>query len=115
MKTEIFVTNNFAREAKKLIKKFNSLKSELEQLELKLKSNPTMGVSLENNSYKIRLAVKSKRKGKSGGVRIITHLEVIILNSEINNNLYLLSIYDKSNVSNIRDKDILNILSQIKN
>jgi mRNA-degrading endonuclease RelE of RelBE toxin-antitoxin system len=115
MKTKILITINFAKEAKKLIKKFNSLKFELEQLELELQSNPTMGVPLGNNSYKIRLAVKSKGKGKSGGVRIITHIEVILLNSERNNNLYLLSIYDKSNVSSIRDKDILNIISQIKN
>jgi hypothetical protein len=30
-----------------------------------------MGTGLGNDTYKIRLAVKSKCKGKSGGVRII--------------------------------------------
>jgi len=115
MITSITVTNNFIKNAKKLIRKYKSLKNELDQLELELKNNPTMGVSIGKNSYKIRLAVKSKGKGKRGGVRIITHLEVIVLKTVHVNELYLLAIYDKSQISNVSDKDILNIFNQIKN
>lgn len=62
MKTNITVTNNFIKSAKKLIKKYKSLKNELDQFEIELKNNPTMDISIGNNSYKIRLAVKSKGK-----------------------------------------------------
>ncbi len=34
--------------------------------------NPTSGTSLGHNLYKIRLAIASKGKGKSGGARVIT-------------------------------------------
>lgn len=35
-----------------------------------------MGTPLKNNCYKIRLAIASKHKGKSGGARVITYLHV---------------------------------------
>ena len=65
------------------------------------------------NSFKIRLAVKSKRQGKRGGIRIITHLDVIFVKNEKINELYLLSIYDKSQTETISQKEILNIIKQI--
>ena len=65
---------NFKREAKQLVKKFRSLKQELESLEEILETEPHTGTPLGSNCYKIRLAVESKRKGKSGGARIITYV-----------------------------------------
>jgi mRNA-degrading endonuclease RelE of RelBE toxin-antitoxin system len=55
-----------------------------------LVENPYLGTSLGDNRYKVRVAVKSKGKGKSGGVRVITYL--ITENEEI----YAIDIYDKS-------------------
>ena len=72
MKNEIIITPNFKKEAKPLLKKYPSLKNELLGLEQKLFHNPNEGTSVGGNAFKIRLAVKSKGKGKSGGMRVIT-------------------------------------------
>jgi hypothetical protein len=67
MSCEIIPTPNFIREAKALTKKYRSLKNELSALEEQLFGNPELGTSIGNNCRKIRLAVKSKGNGKSGG------------------------------------------------
>jgi len=50
------------------------------------------------------LAFKSKREGKSGGARVITHFVVA------NDVVFLLSIYDKSNKEIISDKELDEVL-----
>jgi mRNA-degrading endonuclease RelE of RelBE toxin-antitoxin system len=114
MKTEIVITGNFQREAKKYLKKYKSLKSELENLYDQLLENPQLGTPISNNSFKIRISVKSKNKGKSAGMRIITHLEIDLVLDEVSNHLYLLSIYDKSDIDSISDKEINRILKELK-
>lgn len=80
----------FEKEAKKLIKKYPSLKSDIELLIHSLEKNPFQGTSLGNNFYKIRLAISGKGKGKSGGARVITFLKIV------KSRVYLAAIYDKS-------------------
>ena len=65
-----------------------------------LTHNPESGVPIGNNCYKIRLSIVSKGKGKSGGARVITFVQ---LNQS---QIYLLTIYDKSEQENITDKEI---------
>ncbi|MDX2245249.1 MAG: type II toxin-antitoxin system RelE/ParE family toxin [Bacteroidia bacterium] len=98
----------FRKEVKKLIKKYPSLKSELAQLGNELSIDPTIGTSLSNNCYKIRLAIASKGKGKSGGARVITHFYIA------EDTVFLLSIYDKSDQENISDNQIKALLKLIK-
>ena len=96
----------FERQAKKLIKKYPSLKNEIRDLSNLLKEDPTQGIPLGKNCYKIRVAIKSKGKGKSGGARLITN---IIIDTET---VYLLTIYDKAekeNLSNELEKLLLEI------
>ncbi|WP_310588139.1 type II toxin-antitoxin system RelE/ParE family toxin [Lacihabitans sp. LS3-19] len=62
--------------------------------------NPELGFKLKNSCNKIRFAIASKQKGKSGGARVITHFKVI------DKKVYLLSIYDKSEQSDINEKDL---------
>ena len=100
MSFNIIVSENFRKEAKRLINKFPSLKSELAKLQNTISTNPETGTSLGNNCYKIRLKVKSKGKGKSGGMRVIT---MVI---KIAGNVHLLSIYDKSEQSDITSKEM---------
>jgi len=95
----------FIRELKRLAKKFPSLKEEYTELVKELKKDPEIGAPLGNNVYKIRLAVASKGKGKSGGARVITYLKTE------QGNVYLLSIYDKGERGTISDKEIKDILS----
>ncbi|MBX9782245.1 MAG: hypothetical protein K2X48_03025 [Chitinophagaceae bacterium] len=72
MSYNVIPTPNFRLQAKRLIKKFPSLKKELSDLATALSQTPNAGTPLGNNTFKIRVAVKSKGKGKSGGMRIIT-------------------------------------------
>ena len=72
MNFSVIPSEKFKREAKRLIKKFPSLKQELTNLNTILIRQPEAGTALGNNTYKIRLAIKSKGKGKSGGARVIT-------------------------------------------
>jgi hypothetical protein len=53
------------------------------------------------------VAIKSKGKGKSGGARVITHVQVV------ENYIFLLAIYDKSEHEDISDKEIGYLLSFI--
>ena len=98
MSFNVIPTDKFKKEAKRLIRKYPSLKEELRELSHILSQNPTTGKSLGNQVYKIRLAIKSKGKGKSGGGRVITYL--LTENKEV----YLLLIYDKSEFENVDEK-----------
>ena len=99
---------NFDKNLKRLIKKFPSLKLEFIDLLDSLEINAMQGISIGNNCFKIRIAIASKGKGKSGGARIITHL--FIEDSAV----YLLDIYDKSEQENITDKELLQFIKLIK-
>jgi len=109
MKYNIIATPKFKQEIKHLIKKYPSLKKEYSALIISLEQAPNIGTPLGNNCYKIRLAIKSKGKGKSGGARVITFLQII------KKTVFLLSIYDKSEKENISDKELNTILQSINN
>ena len=100
MNYKIIPTTEFEKELKKLAKKSPSLKTDLQALAQSLSHNPIQGIALGNNCYKIRLAVTSKGKGKSGGARVITFVKLI------NEIVLLISIYDKSVQENISSKEL---------
>lgn len=97
----------FEHQAKRLMKKFPSLKKEIQTLISELKEEPEKGTSIGHNCYKIRLSIASKGKGKSGGARVITH--VVFMYDAV----FLLSIYDKSDIENLTDKEILELIKRI--
>ena len=97
----------FEKQAKRLIKKYASLKTELLQLVHDLKENPELGTAIGKNCFKIRIAIASKGKGKSGGARIITN---IVVKDGI---VYLLNIYDKSEKENLTVKELEELLKFI--
>jgi mRNA-degrading endonuclease RelE of RelBE toxin-antitoxin system len=113
MNVNIIVSDNFVREVKKLLKKYHSLKSELQDFQKSLEANPVQGTLITEGVYKIRLAVKSKGKGKSGGLRIITYIH-IITNDMGETNVFLLSIYDKSEYESLPEHLIKNMVSEIQ-
>lgn len=94
----------FAREAKPLLKKYRSLRSELEQLVAQLATAPITGAAIGRNCYKIRLKIASKGKGSSGGARVITCVIAV------EETVYLLSIYDKSEQDTISDQRLQALL-----
>ncbi|TDG36540.1 hypothetical protein EZJ43_08465 [Pedobacter changchengzhani] len=96
----------FIKKAKQLKKKHPSLVNELHHLELELSKNLKLGIDLGNGVFKIRLAVKSKGKGKSGGYRVITYLQT-------ENQVNLIYIYDKSEEATITKADIQKIIDSL--
>jgi mRNA-degrading endonuclease RelE of RelBE toxin-antitoxin system len=106
MSYKIVYTKDFEKEIKRLASKYPSLKFDFQNFLADLTENPTIGVSLGNNCYKVRLAISSKGKGKSGGARIITFVKISI------ETVVLISIYDKSQQSTITDKEIKERLSK---
>ena len=108
MSYNILPTSKFSKEIKRLIKKFPSLKSEFANLISLLSENPTTGTSLGENCFKIRIAIASKNKGKSGGARIITYLMLK------DKSVFLLTIYDKAEKQNITEKELKEMIKEIK-
>lgn len=95
MSIEIKYTTDFEKELKRLAKKYPSVYKDLAVLVQEFESNPTIGVLLGSNLYKVRMSISSKGKGKSGGARVITY---VLVENEI---VYLVAIYDKSEHSTI--------------
>jgi mRNA-degrading endonuclease RelE of RelBE toxin-antitoxin system len=106
MSFNLIPTPEFERELKKLSKKYPSVKKDLFVLCSSLENNADTGTPLGNNCFKIRMAITSKNKGKSGGARLITHVKIVA------QSIYMLSIYDKSDSETITNEEIL---SRIKN
>lgn len=108
MSFSVILSNRFKKEAKRLSRKYPSLKDELADLNSTLANKPETGTSLGGDIYKIRIAIKSKGKGKSGGGRVITY--VVKENKEV----YLLTIYDKSELDSVDDKLLKNIIQSLQ-
>ncbi len=92
---------HFLKEAKRFSKKYKTFKVALADLSASLLENPRQGTDLGSGLYKIRLANKSKQKGKSGGFRVIT----LLVEEDLENmNIWLVDIYDKSEKEDIPKK-----------
>jgi mRNA-degrading endonuclease RelE of RelBE toxin-antitoxin system len=98
---------NFEKEAKRLAKKYPSLKKDLLLFIESLEKAPKQGDHLGNDFYKVRLAIKSKGKGKSGGARVITCVKVF---KKI---IYLAAIYDKSEKASVTNEELKFLAKQI--
>ncbi len=107
MSYNVLYTGNFRKEAKRLAKKHVSLKNDIETLINNLEQTPAQGKPLGKDCFKIRLAISSKRKGKSGGARIITC--VLVEDFEV----YLLTIYHKSEKEDISAKELKMLREQV--
>ena len=101
----------FERRAKALAKKYRSFVDDYNTFLDELERNPFGGTLLGNNTYKHRMAIASKGKGKSGGARVITY------NVQQNKNdvtITLMSIYDKSEISNVSDTYLRQLVKEIE-
>lgn len=104
--------DEFERGAKALRKKYPSFESDYNTFLDELEKSPFSGEPLGKHIYKNRMAIASKGKGKSGGARIITYNlhqqnddEVLIT---------LMSIYDKSEISNVSDAYLRSLVREIE-
>ena len=112
MKNKVFTTPQFDNKFKRYRKKYLSLEKEVEELVNELEINAKTGINLGGYIYKIRLASKSKGKGKSGGFRVITYyVEQKVKESEV----YLITIYDKAEEANIPKEVLIKLVHRIFN
>lgn len=108
MSYSIIPTHRFEKELKRLAKKFPSLKNEFAELIAEIIEDPETGTFIGNNCYKIRLAIGSKGKGKSGGARVITYLYI---ESET---VYLLTIYDKGEKEDLKPSELKEMIESLE-
>ncbi len=104
MSFNVYTTDFFDKELKKLSKKYPSVKNDYKSLVNSLKEEPKQGEPLGKDCYKIRMAITSKGKGKSGGSRVISYVKIIA------ESVFLLSIFDKGDKESISDKELDNLL-----
>ena len=107
MSYRVETIENFEREARRLTKKYRSLKTEVSELIDDQEQNPVGGVAMRDGFYKIRLGIRSKGKGKRGGVRVITCVRVVA------ETVYLVSIYDKSEQTDISNETLDRLLTEL--
>lgn len=110
MANKILYTDVFEKYYKRYAKKFRSLPDEIAELEQMLLADPKLGTDLGEGLFKIRLAVKSKNKGKSGGMRVVTYL---ITQNDADFDINLIILYDKSEIADIPKKDLLDMVEEI--
>ena len=107
MSCKITYTPDFAKQMKRLSKRYKSLKEDYVNLLNDLHANPNLGIELGHHLRKVRMSIASKGKGKSGGARVITYTLIL---AETDTEIKLLTIYDKSERENLTDKELLDLM-----
>ena len=102
------MSEDFRSAYKRLKKRHKSLEQDFEQLLASLLQNPMQGVELDGGARKVRLAITSKGRGKSGGARVIIRVRIV------RDELQLLYIYDKSDFENISDAYLRDVLKRME-
>jgi len=112
MEVTIKVSIEFERQAKRFAKKYKTFVDDFASFLVSIKDNPFQGVDLGGGKRKVRMAVASKGKGKSGGLRVITFNVQMLDNECVFVNL--ITLYDKKEISNVSDKYINQIIKSLK-
>ena len=110
MMVSVIVSSEFERQAKRFAKKYKSFVDDVARFLSGIKENPYQGVDLGGGKRKLRMAVASKGKGKSGGMRVITfNVSVVDENIVVN----LITIYDKQEICNVSEHYIDQIIKNL--
>ena len=110
MKVSFDYLPEFERRAKNLAKKYKSFKDDYNTFLDELEKDPFSGEPLGHHTYKNRMAIASKGKGKRGGARVITYnikqeSDAVIIT--------LMTIYDKSEIENVSDAYLRKLVEQL--
>ena len=98
MSFKVQITPDFLKQMKAFAKRYRSFKQDFKEFVEDLEKNPMQGDELSPGIRKIRMAIKSKGRGKSGGARVITYTVIV---SENDGDIYLIDLYDKSDYSSV--------------
>jgi len=110
MTNNVFVSDAFKREAKRLVKKYVTLQASIDTLIQDWSGNPLLGDAYGEGIYKVRLADKSKGKGKRGGFRVMYYH---VTKTKNGIDVFMLSIYDKSEKSTIKKSEAIKKLKEM--
>lgn len=102
------ISEDFRIAYKRLKKRHKSLQQDFERLLESLLLNPMLGVELDGGARKVRLAITSKGRGKSGGARVIIRVRIVA------DELQLLYIYDKADYENVSDVFLCDIMKRME-
>ena len=108
MNVTLHLHSEFKRQFRRLSKKYRSLIDDLEYFQEELIKNPLQGIDLGRGVRKIRMAIGSKVKGKSGGARVLTLTVLVSEDADVT----LLTIYDKDEIDNVSDEYIRWLVSE---
>ena len=100
-------TELFDKQAKKLSKRYNLLKHDIESFILHFEAVHQQSTTIKKNLYKIRLKNSNKNRGKRSGYRVYYYMKL----EEI---VYLLTIYDKSKIEMIDESLFIDIISDLE-
>ncbi|MDE5808566.1 MAG: type II toxin-antitoxin system RelE/ParE family toxin [Muribaculaceae bacterium] len=104
-------TPEFLKAAKTLSKRYRSFKDDVKALCEEITKKPDLGDDLGNGVRKLRMAIKSKGKGKRGGARVISFMVAMDIDKDTNSKVTLLYVYDKSDMENVSENKIRQIIS----
>ena len=102
------ISEDFRVSYKQLKKRHKSLEEDFERLLASLLKNPMQGVELTGGARKVRMAITSKGRGKSGGARVIIRVRIV------HDELQLLYIYDKADMENVSDAFLREVMKRME-
>jgi mRNA-degrading endonuclease RelE of RelBE toxin-antitoxin system len=106
MSINLVFTDRFKRDIRRLSKRYRSIRNDLQSLIEELESGGLPGdqiSGIDPTVFKVRVKNSSIQKGKSGDYRVIYY-------SKTNDQIVLLTIYSKSDQSNIDSSEIREII-----
>ena len=102
------MSEDFRASYKLLKKRHKSLEADFERLLASLLENPIQGVELAGGVRKVRMAITSKGRGKSGGARVIIRVRIVA------DELQLLYIYDKADMENVSETFLRDVMKRME-
>ncbi len=107
MSYKITLGSEATKEIKQLSKKYRLFKLDFAQWLTILEEDPIQGEPLGRDCYKVRLAIRDKRKGKSGGARAITCVKIV------DERVIIVAVYDKSELDTLSDAELIERLKNL--
>lgn len=100
-------TTLFDKQAKKLKKRYKHVKNDIETLIENFESTHRRATNIQKNLFKIRLKNSDKNRGKSAGYRLYYYIQ-------IEETVYFLTIYDKSDTEMIDEILLSDIIGTLE-
>jgi mRNA-degrading endonuclease RelE of RelBE toxin-antitoxin system len=110
MPTKVITLPDFEKAVKHLRRKYPSVTTEVRNMIIQLENDERLGDRIPNigyEVYKVRLSNPSAARGKSGGFRAIYYVQ-------LNDKLYLITIYSKTEQEDISPDEIRQIIEELE-